>query len=213
MSRSLRAARRKASRARSASGWTPCASKIHADCRASRLTGPSVPHRQPARELQKDFPRIPFPLSAARFAALASLGSELLGLHLLRDERLLRPRSSFSGDSRRPLASQRPRLGEYREHEGRIDLNDHGLCFEGVTPEAWRYRIGGHQVLARWLRARRGRVLPSWEVSPFRWMAEALERTLALQARLAAAYGEVEEGMAVLRLETGRNGGGCASCT
>jgi len=163
--------------------------------------------------LQKDFPRVPFPLSADRFTSLADLGGELLGLHLLRDERLLRPRSSFSGDSRRPLASPRPRLGEYREQEGRIDLNDHGLCFEGVTLEAWRYRIGGHQVLARWLRARRGRVLPSREVSAFRWMAEALERTLALQARLAAAYQEVEEGMAVLRLETGRNGGGRASCT
>jgi len=36
--RSPRAARRKTSSARSASRWTPCALKIHSDCRASRLT-------------------------------------------------------------------------------------------------------------------------------------------------------------------------------
>ena len=56
-------------------------------------------------------------------------------------------------------------------------------------------------------------MLPHREVSAFRWAAEALERTLAIQTQLAEAYRGVEEGMALLGRTVGRIEEGHSSCT
>jgi hypothetical protein len=149
--------------------------------------------------LQRDFPRIPFPRSAAPFAVLCGLGQELLDLHLLRDGRLLRPAVRVCGDGRRPLVSKRTAIGDYRESEASLRLDGQGFGFAGLEPEVWHYRIGGHQVLLRWLLARRGRVLGHGEITRFRWAAEALGLTLAVQAKLVEAYRSVEEERASLR--------------
>jgi hypothetical protein len=43
-------------------------------------------------------------------------------------------------------------------HPGRVRINAE-QWFEGVTPEAWAFRVGGYQVAAKWLKDRRGRQL------------------------------------------------------
>ena len=151
------------------------------------------------RLLQRDFPRIPFPRTAAAFETLSRLGRELIDLHVLRDERLLRSTVGIRGDIRRPLARRRSELCDYREREASVRLGEHGLSFYGLAPEVWHYRIGGHQVLKRWLQARRGRVLSRREINQFRWAAQALDLTLALEAPLAEAYRSVEDDRATVR--------------
>src|SRR5262249_18559941 len=152
----------------------------------------SPPYRTRYRRmLQRDYPRIPFPRSLEAFERVGGLGQELVDLHLLRDERLLRPAVTIQGASGGPLAPSRSVLCRYHASAGRIDLDQHGSCFEGVGPEVWQYRIGGHQVLKRWLQARRGRVLRHRDLSIFRWAAEALRLTLGLEAPLAEAYRDV----------------------
>ncbi len=148
--------------------------------------------------LQRDFPRIPFPCTAPAFDGMSRLGRELVDLHLLRDGRLLRPSVALRGDLGRPLARSRSAF-DYRERKACLRLGKHGLAVEGLLPEVWRYRIGGHQVLKRWLEARRGRVLSRRDINQFRWAAEALGRTLALAAPLAQAYRSVEDDRATLR--------------
>ena len=149
--------------------------------------------------LQRDYPRIPFPRTVAAFDGMSRLGRELVDLHTLRDERLLKPAVTVRGDTRRPLARSRSALCDYREGEARLDVGPHGLAVEGLVPEVWRYRIGGHQVLKRWLEARRGRALGRRDISQFRWAAEAIARTLVLAAPLAEAYRSVEDDRAALR--------------
>ena len=100
--------------------------------------------------------------------------------------------ATLEGDLSRPLARRRSAFA-YREADARVDLNEHGLALAGVPPEVWRYRVGGHPVLSRWLRARRGRRLGPGEARELRWAAEAVARTLAVERRLAEIYPKVED--------------------
>ena len=142
---------------------------------------------------QQDFSRIPFPRERHRFLTLAALGSELVDLHLLSDERLAQPPVLLLGDARKRLGAGPATLLDYREAERRLYVNALGLCFEGIAPEVLRYGVGGHPVLAGWLRARAGRVLLPGEVTAFRRIAAALDLTLDVQARIAAAGAGLED--------------------
>jgi hypothetical protein len=134
--------------------------------------------------LRGDFPRIPFPRERAPFLRLAGLGAELIGLHRLADPRLLDPPVGLTGDSRQRLGSGL-RSFRYRSGEGRLDVNNAGLAFTGISPEVHSYTLGGHPVLLRWLGPRCGRALPPEEVLTFRRIASALSLTLEVQARIA----------------------------
>jgi type ISP restriction-modification system protein len=146
--------------------------------------------------LKQDFARIPFPREHEAFLHLAALGAELIGLHLLADPRLLRPPVRLAGESdpvRYRLGwGRRPYL-VFRDEERRLFVNNEGLHFEGITPEAYAYQVGGHRVLSRWLRLRTGRVLLPEEVTTFCRIATALELTLAVQAKLTQAGTDLRE--------------------
>jgi len=47
---------------------------------------------------------------------------------------------------------------DYQETEQRIYINNEKY-FEGVAPEVWNYYIGGYQVLPKYLKDRKGRIL------------------------------------------------------
>ncbi|HEV7518590.1 MAG TPA: type ISP restriction/modification enzyme, partial [Thermoanaerobaculia bacterium] len=138
--------------------------------------------------LRTDFPRIPFPEEQKLFLRRAALGRELIGLHLLTDERLLRPAVRLAGAA--PGDSIKNRLGsgartllDYHPAQVRLHVNTFGLRFEGLVPEVFRYEIGGHAVLPGWLRARAGRVLTAEAAATFCRIAAALTLTLEVQGK------------------------------
>ncbi|HYU35339.1 MAG TPA: type ISP restriction/modification enzyme [Thermoanaerobaculia bacterium] len=133
--------------------------------------------------LRRDFPRIPFPPDREVFDRLATLGAELIELHLLRDPRLADSPVRFLGDGDRPLAAGR-RARIYRPEERRVLLDGEALCFEGIEVPVWYFRIGGYQVLDRWLAARAGRRLGLEEIETFRKIVAALERTREVERRI-----------------------------
>ncbi len=137
--------------------------------------------------LRRGFPRIQFPPESRHFRRLAELGGELIALHLLEDERLRAAPVKFSGDGGRPLGTASKSVCDYRESEGRLYVNEHGLCFEGIEPEVWAFRVGGYQVLSNWLQARAGRVLSHHQNRELRQIAEALRLTLRVQQEIAVA--------------------------
>jgi hypothetical protein len=151
------------------------------------------PHyRQRYRELlRRGFPRIQFPRDYSHFRRLAGLGGELIGLHLLEDERLRASPVRFLGDGGRPLGTARKSVCDYRESEGRVYVNEHGLCFEGIDPDVWAYRVGGYQVLPCWLQARAGLVLSYHQSREMRQITEALRLTLRVQDEIAVADREI----------------------
>jgi hypothetical protein len=138
--------------------------------------------------LREGFPRIPFPANAALFARLGAEGTELVGLHLLRTETLGEPRVRCTGDGRLAL-SRRP---VWERENDRVLIGGPGLCFEGIAPKVWAYRIGGYQVLSHWLTARAGRVLSLAEIEHFRRMATAVERTLEAQLRIEEIWTQID---------------------
>lgn len=144
--------------------------------------------------LASDFPRIPFPRgprSLRLFKLLAHLGAELMDLHLPRTP--LEPTVQFLGVGSGRLSRSRRVLRDYREDERRVYVNEEGQCFEGIPPRVWHYRIGGYQVLDRWLQDRAGRTLTWEELQAFFRTATALGRTIEVQERIDELYPEVEE--------------------
>lgn len=141
--------------------------------------------------LASDFPRILFPRDRHLFEAMAGLGAELIDLHL--PGRPLRPATRFLGEGSGRLGRTRKVLRAYREDERRVYVNEDGQHFDGIPLQVWEYRIGGYQVLDRWLQDRAGRKLTADEIQAFCRTATALGRTVAVQRRIDELYAAVEE--------------------
>jgi predicted helicase len=144
--------------------------------------------------LRRGFPRISLTRNGGLFTALAGLGAELIDLHLLRAPSLAIPRSRLEPAGSGALGKGRRWPRDYRPTEGRVHINPEGQFFDGILPEVWAYRIGGYQVLDRWLASRAGRTLGKDEQEGFRKTVAALELTLEVERRIDEVYLEVAAG-------------------
>ncbi len=72
---------------------------------------------------------------------------------------------------------------------GRVWINA-GQYFQGIPPDVWNVHIGGYQVLAKWLKDRKGRVLNFDDLMHYQRIAAALQRTLQIQQDIDEAIGE-----------------------
>jgi len=147
--------------------------------------------------LASDFPRILFPRDRHLFEAMAGLGAELIDLHL--PGRPLRAATRFLGEGSGRLGWTRKVLRSYREDERRVYVNEDRQCFDGIPLQVWEYRIGGYQVLDRWLQDRAGRKLTAGEIQSFCRTATALRRTVEVQKRIDELYAAVEESVELAR--------------
>jgi len=75
---------------------------------------------------------------------------------------------------------------EYDADRGRIGINP-TQYFDGVTPDLWSYQIGGCQVLAKWLKDRKGRFLTADDTKHYSRMVTALSRTVLVQGQIDVA--------------------------
>jgi predicted helicase len=139
-----------------------------------------------AEPLRRDFPRIPLPPDREQFQRLASLGNKLVALHLLEDPQLAASAVQLDGDPS-TLPRIEARSLRYEETTGRVRMNRDGLSFEGIAPEVWRHRVGSYAVLERWLRARAECPVSVQMIREFRWIAEAVRLSLAVEGRILAA--------------------------
>jgi very-short-patch-repair endonuclease len=137
-----------------------------------------------AQELRIDFPRIPFAADGDIFQQMADLGHRLIDLHLLRNP------SNTAGVKYQGQGSDRIDHVRYNPSNGRVSINA-DKYFEGITPEMWEYRIGGYQVLEKYLKDRKGRQL----ADPIRYIhiANAINETIAMQTKIQALYPSVEQ--------------------
>ncbi|MFN3974350.1 MAG: type ISP restriction/modification enzyme, partial [Dehalococcoidia bacterium] len=77
----------------------------------------------------------------------------------------------------------------YDPATGRVAINK-DKYFEGITPEMWEFRIGGYQVLEKYLKDRKGRRMDD----PVRYIriATAIARTMEVQRQVDEVYSQVE---------------------
>lgn len=121
-------------------------------------------YRKRYREFLKvDFPRIPYPESAAQFGHFVSYGHRLRELHLLH----ALPASAGLPDM--PTCPGRPSVATFpvsgtctveqpRYAAGRVYINA-TQYFDHVPEAAWQFYIGGYQPAQKWLKDRKGRTL------------------------------------------------------
>jgi predicted helicase len=134
-----------------------------------------------AEFLRIDFPRVPFPDSKAEFDALSKLGWALVQAHLLRQV------------PRRGLAQYHGQ-GEHVVEAVRYDPKDEAVWinktqyFKPVPQAVWDFHIGGHQVLDKYLKSRKGRTLSLDEINHVAAVADVLAFTIEQMARIDEAY-------------------------
>ncbi len=152
-----------------------------------------------AQFLKTDFPRIPFTPDPELFGELAALGKRLVDLHLLRSDELDPPLARFEGEGDNRVAPTSGKGFRYDEETERVCINK-AQCFAPVPAELWEYRIGGYQVLQKWLKDRKDRRLSMEEIKTYCRIVTALAKTVAIQEEIDALYPEAEKDIIPLHL-------------
>ncbi|MDR0786215.1 MAG: N-6 DNA methylase, partial [Treponema sp.] len=136
-------------------------------------------YRATYREFLKiDFPRVPYPSSAAEFQKLASIGSLLRGLHLMENVSPAMDTANF------PVAgTNKIEAVQYKAEKVYVNKTQY---FANVLPEIWEYYIGGYQPAQKWLKDRKGRVLSFDDIEHYQKIITVLKITLELQAQIDA---------------------------
>jgi hypothetical protein len=136
--------------------------------------------------LRADFPRVFLTSDHALWDRLSELGCRLMAEHLGgggRQTELLvgcgpggipPSEGNVIGSLPAEVASGHPKFSD-----GTVWINRQ-FGFLNVRPEVWEYRVGGHQVCRKWLWDRRGRQISSAEIEQYRYLVEAIGRTLRL---------------------------------
>lgn len=131
-----------------------------------------------AEFLKRDFPRLPLTSERGLFTALAGKGAELVGLHLMTSPILDRLITRFPEGGDNVVEKVR-----YDTANNRVHING-AQYFEGVSEETWGFRVGGYQVLDKWLKDRRGRALTSADVRHYQRIVVALTETRRLMREI-----------------------------
>jgi len=131
-----------------------------------------------AEVLKRDFPRLPLTSDRSLFASLAVKGAELLGLHLMTSPALDRFITRFPEGGDNVVEKVR-----YDEANGRVYINKEQY-FEGVPPEVWEFRVGGYQILDKWLKDRKGRTLSYEDIQHYQRIIITLSETRRLMVEI-----------------------------
>ena len=151
--------------------------------------------------LRIDFPRIPFAAHPDMFVAMGKLGKRLVALHLLDSPELDPPVARFEGDGDNTVARRKADGFRYDSDAERMYINE-SQYFGPVPPELWEYRIGGYQVLHKWLKDRKERRLNSDDIRTYCRIVTALQKTIEIQEEIDALYLRVEEDILELDLSS-----------
>ena len=129
--------------------------------------------------LKTDFPRVPFPTSAAEFRRLAALGARLVAIHLMESDELDDPSATY------PVAGDNL-VESVKFDDGRVWINA-GQYFGEVTERSWNFFIGGYQPAQKWLKDRKGRRLSPFDVVHYARILHALDLTAEIMAEIDGA--------------------------
>lgn len=124
--------------------------------------------------LNLDFPRIPYPVDADVFWRLVSLGSELYAVHT---QKILITDDNVVFDSGTNLVEK------ITYKHGALYINKTQKVAP-VSEETLSQTIGGYEVLAKWLKDRKGTVLSDTDKDHFKSIIGALKKTQHIMAEI-----------------------------
>ena len=141
----------------------------------------SPTYRQRYAEFLKiDFPRVPLTSDDQLFKDLGTKGQALVDLHLMKSKKLNKLITKMSGDGDNAVTEV-----TYKPTEQRVYING-DRYFEGIAPEVWEFKIGGYQVLDKWLKDRKKakRTLSFDDVLHYQKIVVALKETMQLMVEI-----------------------------
>ncbi|NDJ16998.1 type ISP restriction/modification enzyme [Myxacorys almedinensis] len=126
-----------------------------------------------AKFLKSDFPRVPLTSSDHLFKDLGTKGQALVELHLMKSKKLNKLITKMGGNGDNAVTEV-----TYKPTEQRVYING-DRYFEGIAPEVWEFKIGGYQVLDKWLKDRKKakRTLSFDDVLHYQKVVVALKET------------------------------------
>ena len=133
-----------------------------------------------AEFLKIDFPRLPLTSNENLFNELAIKGEELVNLHLMKLDILNNLITTYQviGDNQVSEAT-------YNSELQRVYINKQNY-FTDIPPHIWEFKIGGYQVLDKWLKDRKNakRELSAEEIIHYQKIVIALTETLRLMQEI-----------------------------
>ncbi|NEP60037.1 MAG: N-6 DNA methylase [Symploca sp. SIO2G7] len=141
----------------------------------------SPTYRQRYAEFLKiDFPRLPLTSNDHLFQALGKKGEELVELHLIKSPKLNQIITKYpvSGDNAVTQVT-------YKPSQQRVYINKQQY-FEGIASDVWTFKIGGYQVLDKWLKDRKKakRSLSFDDILHYQRVVVALKETIQLMTEI-----------------------------
>lgn len=136
--------------------------------------------------LFRDLPRIPFSEDRELARSLCARGRELLTLHLME------PPAEPATDAGSFVGPDAPVVESVTWSDDVVQISATG-GFHGVTAADWEFKVGGYQVLHKWLkdrapkRGRPGRALSAEDLNHFRAMVAAIRGTRLIAAHIEEA--------------------------
>ena len=131
-----------------------------------------------AEFLKCDFPRLPLTGSLKLFRVLATLGGQLVALHLMESPKLYRHITTYSG----PANPEVDKVSYARDTVWVDKAQARG--FRGVPEAVWDFHIGGYQVCEKWLKDRKGRKLSKDDIEHYQRIVVALAETMRVMAEI-----------------------------
>lgn len=139
-----------------------------------------------AEFLKIDFPRVPFTTNHKIFKKVAVYGKQLADLHLLKSEALNNPISIYHGSGDNDHIEKI----KYDEKVNIVYISK-DKYFDGITPDLWNYHIGGYQVLHKFLKDRKGRIME--DPRQYSRIVTAISNTIKLQKQIEKIYSQIEK--------------------
>ncbi len=140
--------------------------------------------------LKIDFPRINFDVDLAEFTRLAKIGQELIDAHLMKKIATRRNRDNIKiGSCISKIGFEKIICQKtiYNSAEQRIYLaKEEGeeVYFDGVSSKVWNFKIGGYQVLDKYLKERVGRILSLAEIKNIENIINVVDFTIDKMAEI-----------------------------
>ncbi|TAE55046.1 MAG: N-6 DNA methylase [Nostocales cyanobacterium] len=133
-----------------------------------------------AEFLKIDFPRLPLTTNQKLFNSLTIKGEELVNLHFMKSAKLNHPITTYQ-----EIADNQITEITYNAELKRVYINKQNY-FTDIPQHIWELKIGGYQVLEKWLKDRKNanRKLSNDEITHYQKIVIALTETLQIMTEI-----------------------------
>jgi predicted helicase len=150
-------------------------------------------YREKYREhLKIDFPCIPFTTDFELFVQLSSSGEGLAAVHLMKSPELVRTFSKYAVIGNDLV--ERPLFKPAAGGDGRVYINE-TQYFSNIPKELWDFEVCGYQVLKKWLRDRKNRILTPGEIRHYIKICRAIQLTIKYREEIDGLYSQLEKSL------------------